>query len=74
MQTVNHVVYLNGFVDEGLQSRTAESVAFEAPGVTRVVNSIAVTPLAEEHTAEALEVSSDRGGAPRSRAAVANAT
>jgi hypothetical protein len=28
---------------EGLQSREAEAVALKAPGVTRVVNSIAVT-------------------------------
>jgi hypothetical protein len=30
-------------VGEGLQSSLAESVAVEAPGVTRVVNSISVT-------------------------------
>ena len=43
VQTINHVVYLNGFVSAGLESDTAESVADEAPGVTRVVNNIAVT-------------------------------
>lgn len=43
VQTLNHVVYLNGFVSAGLESETAESVADEAPGVTRVVNDIAVT-------------------------------
>jgi osmotically-inducible protein OsmY len=43
VQTLNHVVYLNGMVAEGLQSSEAQSVALGAPGVTRVVNSIAVT-------------------------------
>jgi BON domain len=43
VQTLNHVVYLNGMVGEGLQSSEAESVALGAPGVTRVVNSITVT-------------------------------
>jgi osmotically-inducible protein OsmY len=43
VQTINHVVYLNGFVSAGLESETAELVADEAPGVTRVVNDIAVT-------------------------------
>ncbi len=43
VQTLNHVVYLNGMVGEGLQSSLAESVALGAPGVTRVVNSISVT-------------------------------
>jgi osmotically-inducible protein OsmY len=43
VQTLNHVVYLNGMVGEGLQSSEAESVALGAPGVTRVVNSISVT-------------------------------
>jgi osmotically-inducible protein OsmY len=43
VQTINHVVYLNGFVSAGLESETAESVADEAPGVARVVNDIAVT-------------------------------
>jgi osmotically-inducible protein OsmY len=43
IQTLNHVVYLNGMVGEGLQSSVAESVALGAPGVTRVVNSISVT-------------------------------
>ena len=43
VQTINHVVYLNGFVSAGLDSETAESVADEAPGVARVVNDIAVT-------------------------------
>jgi osmotically-inducible protein OsmY len=43
VQTLDHVVYLQGFVSEGLQSRTAESLAREAPGVEQVVNEIAVT-------------------------------
>ena len=43
VQTINHVVYLSGFVSASLESATAESVADEAPGVARVVNSIAVT-------------------------------
>jgi osmotically-inducible protein OsmY len=42
IQTLNHVVYLNGMVGEGLQRSTAESVALGTPGVTRVVNSISV--------------------------------
>jgi osmotically-inducible protein OsmY len=43
VQTIDHVVYMNGFVSTGLESETAESVADEAPGVARVVNDIAVT-------------------------------
>jgi osmotically-inducible protein OsmY len=43
VQTVNHVVYLTGRVSEGLQRDEAESVAREAPGVTQVVNSIAIS-------------------------------
>ena len=43
VQTIAHVVYLNGFVSDGLESSTAESIAHQAPGVTRVVNSIAVS-------------------------------
>lgn len=42
VKTIDHVVYLNGFVSAGLQSETAESVADGAPGVARVVNNIAV--------------------------------
>jgi osmotically-inducible protein OsmY len=42
VRTINHVVYLDGFVGAGLESATAESIADEAPGVTRVVNDIAV--------------------------------
>jgi osmotically-inducible protein OsmY len=41
VQTLDHVVYLYGLVDSPLGSEIAESVALEAPGVTRVVSSIA---------------------------------
>ncbi|MGD0504119.1 MAG: BON domain-containing protein [Steroidobacteraceae bacterium] len=43
VHTVDHVVYLNGTVSQGLQSQEAETVALQAAGVTRVVNSIAVS-------------------------------
>ena len=43
IQTLDRVVYLNGLVGEGLENSTAESVALQAPGVKRVVNSIAVS-------------------------------
>jgi osmotically-inducible protein OsmY len=43
VQTINHVVYLDGLVATGFERATAESLAQTAPGVTRVVNSIAVT-------------------------------
>ena len=42
VQTLDHVVYLNGLVSAGLQRREAESVALGTPGVTRVVDSIAI--------------------------------
>lgn len=42
IQTLDHVVYLNGFVDTGMEQILAQEVAMEAPGVVRVVNSIAV--------------------------------
>jgi osmotically-inducible protein OsmY len=42
-QTRDHVVYLDGLVDVGLEKRIAESVAMQAPGVTSVVNDIAVS-------------------------------
>jgi osmotically-inducible protein OsmY len=42
VQTVDHVVYMNGLVSTGSDSETAESVADAAPGVARVVNDIAV--------------------------------
>jgi osmotically-inducible protein OsmY len=41
VQTLDHVVYLYGLVDSPLESAIAKSVALEAPGVTRVVSSIA---------------------------------
>jgi osmotically-inducible protein OsmY len=43
VQTLDHVVYLDGFVAAGIESSTAESIAHQAPGVTKVVNSIAVS-------------------------------
>jgi osmotically-inducible protein OsmY len=43
VQTLDHVVYLNGTVDGGLDKRNAESVALQVPGVAQVVNSIAVS-------------------------------
>lgn len=42
VQTLNHVVYLTGLVDTGLERQTAKEVATQAPGVTEVVNSIGV--------------------------------
>jgi osmotically-inducible protein OsmY len=42
IQTLDHVVYLYGLVDTNMEQRLAEEVAMEAPGVIRVVNSIAV--------------------------------
>jgi osmotically-inducible protein OsmY len=43
VQTMNHVVYLYGEVNTGLERSTAESVASAVPGVTRVVDSISLT-------------------------------
>lgn len=43
VQTLNHVVYLNGEVSAGYMSETAESVADDVKGVTRVQNEIAVS-------------------------------
>lgn len=40
VQTVNRVVYLNGFVSTGLQRSDAESAASQVPGVDKVVNTI----------------------------------
>ncbi len=42
VQTLDYVVYLTGLVDTPLERQMAESVALEATGVARVVNSIAV--------------------------------
>jgi osmotically-inducible protein OsmY len=43
VQTLNRVVYLNGVVDTDLERQLAESVAHEAPGVAKVVNSIGIS-------------------------------
>jgi len=40
VQTMDHVVYLNGAVTSGLEIGTAESIARQVPGVAEVVNSI----------------------------------
>ena len=42
VQTREHVVYLNGEVDTGLEKRMAESIAMQITGVSQVVNGIAV--------------------------------
>jgi hypothetical protein len=39
VQTLDHVVYLNGVVRSGLEIGAAESIAGQVPGVERVVNS-----------------------------------
>ena len=41
-QTLDHVVYLHGLVDTDLERQLAESVAAQAAGGARVVDSIAV--------------------------------
>src|ERR1700679_3922686 len=43
VQTRDHVVYLSGEVSTGLMKRTAEDLAQQTRGVTKVVNDIAVT-------------------------------
>jgi len=43
VQTGNHVVYLSGLVDDGVEVENAELVARQAEGVSDVVNMIAVT-------------------------------
>jgi len=43
VQTLDHVVYLNGLVDVGLEKRNAVSIAMQVPGVTNVVDGIAVS-------------------------------
>jgi hypothetical protein len=43
VQTMDHVVYLNGQVNTDLERFTAESVAGSIPGVTRVVDSISLS-------------------------------
>jgi osmotically-inducible protein OsmY len=43
VQTLDGVVYLYGLVDTDLERQLAESVAHEAPGVAKVVNSIGIS-------------------------------
>jgi len=43
VQTLDHVVYLDGVVDTDLERQIAESVAREARGVARIVNSIGLS-------------------------------
>jgi osmotically-inducible protein OsmY len=43
VETREHVVYLSGFVSTGLMKQTAEDLARQTPGVTRVVNEIGIT-------------------------------
>jgi len=43
VRTLDRVVYLSGEVSASEFSASAESVAHEAPGVVRVVNSISVS-------------------------------
>jgi osmotically-inducible protein OsmY len=41
-QTIDHVVYLNGLVDVGVEKRQAAAQVQQVAGVTQVVNDIAV--------------------------------
>jgi len=43
VQTFDHVVYLSGIVDTDLERQIAESVALQATGAARVVNSIGLS-------------------------------
>jgi osmotically-inducible protein OsmY len=43
VQTLDHVVYLSGVVDTDLERQMAESVAHEAKGVKKVVDSIGLS-------------------------------
>jgi osmotically-inducible protein OsmY len=43
VQTLDRVVYLYGVVDTDFERGMAESVALQAPGVARVVNSIGIS-------------------------------
>jgi osmotically-inducible protein OsmY len=43
VRTLDHVVYLYGLVDTDFERQMAESVALQAPGVARVVNSIGLS-------------------------------
>jgi osmotically-inducible protein OsmY len=42
VKTLDRTVYLEGFVNDGLERTTAESIARTASGVVRVVNNITV--------------------------------
>jgi osmotically-inducible protein OsmY len=43
VQTLDHVVYLSGVVSSGLEINDAESIAREVPGVSEVVNAMALS-------------------------------
>jgi osmotically-inducible protein OsmY len=43
VQTMDHVVYLDGVVSSGLEIDAAGSIARQVPGVARVLNSIVVS-------------------------------
>src|SRR5467141_2578806 len=43
VQTPNHIVYLNGAVDTGVEKRMAGSIAMQITGVTQVANGIAAS-------------------------------
>ncbi|MGA2778845.1 MAG: BON domain-containing protein [Steroidobacteraceae bacterium] len=43
VQTLDHVVFLDGVVASGLEIGAAESITLQVPGVARVVNSIVVS-------------------------------
>jgi osmotically-inducible protein OsmY len=43
VQTLDHVVYLSGVVSSGLEISDAGSIASEVPGVTQVVNTMALS-------------------------------
>jgi osmotically-inducible protein OsmY len=43
VQTFDRVVYLNGLVDTDAERLMAQSVAREAPGVSKVINSIGLS-------------------------------
>lgn len=42
VQTVDGIVYLNGYVDTHLERRQATSIAADVPGVRQVVNKLGV--------------------------------
>lgn len=43
VRTLDHVVYLSGLVDTDLERQMAESVALQAAGVSKVINSIGIS-------------------------------